>query len=166
MIKIVILFVLVMISIINSVHASVQVYIAPSWERRTDSTSEIKKYLSEINYNQNVIIDSSDSGVMKKTLNKYRKEIETYLSNDFPQKDTLKYKGTFCKVSFTSDKTSPEVINYPEVVSFDFFADNTSPGCKILTRELVKIVKNNNLIYPYEIKKEGLLSINMIYVFK
>ncbi|MBC6573180.1 hypothetical protein [Escherichia coli] len=137
-------------------YASVTVFIAPSWERNTDSVNEIYKYIEDINSN-NHIIDQAYVEPIRKELGVYRDNIQKKLIN-------FNGKGV-CKLSITTGNTGVKNIEPPNVVLLNSLAENSSPDCKKLYREIQSVVGNeSSLLFPEKIKSNGLLSIDMIFI--
>ena len=137
-------------------YASVTVFIAPSWERNTDSVNEIYKYIDDINSN-NHVIDQAYVEPIRKELGVYR---------DYIQKKLINFNGKgVCKLSITTGSTGVKDIEPPDVVLLNSLAENSSLDCKKLYREIQSIVDNDpSLLFPEKIKLNGLLSIDMIIV--
>jgi hypothetical protein len=53
-----------MILFSGSIYASVSIFVAPNWERETNSVKEIYEYLDDIKYD-NSIVDSSYTDVIQ-----------------------------------------------------------------------------------------------------
>lgn len=149
-----------------AVAADVEVFVAPAgWQRSTDSTEEIKGFLSDLKVG-NRTAENSVSPELSNALTDYRNQVRKQINGVFTQTELKKYLGTTCKISFTTGKTASTDPTPPEVVTLDFLADNTLPGCKVLTKKLGQLVTHGSLRkYPILVKENGLLSIDMIYVF-
>lgn len=157
--------ILLMISNANA-FAAVDVFVAPAgWQCSTDSTEEIKDFLSDVKV-CNTIAESSVSPGLSNALTGYRNQVRKQINGVLTQTELKKYLGTICKISFTTGKTAYTDPTPPEVVTLDFLADNTLPGCKVLTKKLEQLVTHGSLRkYPTLVKKNGWLSIDLIYVF-
>lgn len=165
MVKFIVTGVAVLLMISNA--AAVEVFVAPAgWQRSTDSTEEIKDFLSDVKVG-NRTAENSLSPELSNALTDYRNQVRKQVNGVFTQPEQKKYLGTICKISFTTGKMASTDPTPPEVVTLDFLADNTLPGCKVLTKKLVQLVTHSSLRkYPTPIKENGLLSIDMIYVFE
>lgn len=151
--------------VVGNASALVKIFIAPGWERSTNSTSDIKSFLSDINNKQDVINDSGSKELNSALIN-YRDRVKNKLAMMYSGNELDNYKGTVCKISFTTGKTGLNDPTPPSIINLDFLADNKSDGCVNLTKKLKKMVENDSdLKYPYIVKKNGLLSIDLIYVF-
>ncbi len=145
---------------------AVEVFVAPAgWQRSTDSTGEIKDFIANQEAG-NRSVENSFSPKLTESLTTYRDQVQKQVNGIFTQTELEKYSGEICKISLTTGKTAASDPVPPEVVSLDFLADNSLPGCKVLTEKLGQLVTHGSLRqYPIPVKEEGLLSIDMIYVF-
>lgn len=75
MIKRLLLLYVALLFLSEGAYASVTVFIAPSWERNTDSVNEIYKYIDDINSN-NHVIDQAYVEPIRKELGVYRDYIQ------------------------------------------------------------------------------------------
>lgn len=149
----------------NAVSAIRIISAPPAWEQSTDSSSEIKSYLDSINDGKNTKSNDSSAEVTNE-LNHYRDHVQKKINEVFSGNDISQYTGTVCKISFSTGKTAPSDPTPPNVVSLDFLADNTTPGCKALSNKLTDLVNHEKEFkYPVLVKESGLLSINFIFVF-
>jgi hypothetical protein len=145
---------------------AIQAVIAPQdWLLSTNSSAEIHVFLNQDQKDNKMTYNNYSESVMD-TLNRYKDMSLGVISAAIPTKDISSDSGAVCKISFTADKSDPSIPSQPEVLLLDFLADNTSEGCKKITKVLTKAVKENkDMEYPVSLKKEGLLSIDMIYFF-
>jgi len=152
---------------ISDATAAVDIFVAPAgWQHSTDSTEEIKGFLSDLKVN-NRTDGNSLSPELNNALTDYRNQVQKQVNGMFTQTELKNYSGTICKISFTTGKTASTDPTPPEVVTLGFLADNTLPGCKVLTKKLGLLVTHGSLRkYPVLVKDNGLLSIDMIYVFE
>ncbi|HAN9571933.1 TPA: hypothetical protein IGQ67_004818, partial [Escherichia coli] len=82
------------------------------------------------------------------------------------QKKLINFNGKgVCKLSITTGNTGVKNIEPPNVVLLNSLAENSSPDCKKLYREIQSVVGNeSSLLFPEKIKSNGLLSIDMIFI--
>ncbi|QIF16539.1 hypothetical protein [Escherichia coli] len=145
-----------MILFSGSIYASVSIFVAPNWERETNSVKEIYEYLNDIKYD-NSIVDSSYTDVIQRELGIYRDRL---------QKKLVDFNGRgVCKISITTGNTNVKDLLPPDVVIFNDFAENSLPDCQKLHKKLQEVVDgDSSFFYPERIKSEGLLSIDLIFV--
>lgn len=145
-----------MILFSGSIYASVSIFVAPNWERETNSVKEIYEYLDDIKYD-NSIVDSSYTDVIQCELGIYRDRL---------QKKLVDFNGRgVCKISITTGNTNVKDLLPPDVVIFNDFAENSLPDCQKLHKKLQEVVDgDSSFFYPERIKSEGLLSIDLIFV--
>lgn len=145
-------------------YAAINLTVAPQgWQFNTDTTEQIKDYLSKNASEKSSLLSNYSPGMIA-DLNKFSDKVRTVLLKEDKKKTDTQNSDVVCKISISIGKTAPSDPEPPEVVMLDNQAENNSAACQSVYSVLKSAVsKKDDLKYPYVVKDSGILSINLIY---
>ncbi|HIE9251108.1 TPA: hypothetical protein ACXP8D_004669 [Klebsiella variicola subsp. variicola] len=149
---------------ISEASANVNVLIVPkSTSYETNTSTEIKKYLSELEHGKINNLDSNPEDV-NHAINAYLNKIQKKASLFFNHDELERYNGTVCKISITTGNTPSSSPIITQVFTIDQLADNDKEPCRKINKNLSSIVTHDSQFqYPRIVKDYGDLSIDMIF---
>lgn len=166
MVKFIVAGIAALLSIGNAT-ASIEVFLAPpGWQRSTDSTAEIKDYLTSTKSGDKTVENSYLLPVIFTAVTAYRNQVQQQINGMFTQTELKKFSGTICKIDITTGNTAIDDPDPPELFALDYYADNSRAGCQVLIKKLEKLVTHGRFRqYPVRAKEHGMLSIDMLWVY-